>query len=87
MNKRAQVTSRRTAAVGYVRVSDGHQVKGVSLDDQEAAIRAWCQRNDLNLLKIYREEAKKSKKRRKKHNSWPLKYAYYCPIKFIDKMI
>jgi hypothetical protein len=29
----------------------------------------------------------KKKEKKKKHNSWSLKCAYYCPIKFIDKMI
>ena len=27
------------------------------------------------------------KKNREKHDSWSHRYAYYCPIKFIDKMI
>lgn len=41
-------------AVGYLRVSSERQVEeGVSLDAQEAKIRAYCQLNDLELLGIH----------------------------------
>lgn len=40
--------------VGYVRVStEGQAVEGVSLDAQEAKIRAWCVANDGELAGLY----------------------------------
>jgi|RhiMethySRZTD1v2_1073278.scaffolds.fasta_scaffold39483_1 DNA invertase Pin-like site-specific DNA recombinase len=43
-------------AVAYVRVSTEEQTTGVSLDAQEAKIRAWCVANDADLVAVYREE-------------------------------
>ena len=43
-------------AVGYVRVSTAMQSdEGVSLDAQEAAIKRYCEMNDLHLFKIYKD--------------------------------
>lgn len=45
-------------AVGYVRVSSDEQaVEGVSLDAQEARIRAYAAMRGFDLIAIYREEA------------------------------
>lgn len=43
-------------AVAYVRVSTEEQTTGVSLDAQEAKIRAWCVANDADLVAVCREE-------------------------------
>jgi len=44
-------------AVGYVRVSTDEQVaEGVSLENQEARIRAYAESQDWELAQIYREE-------------------------------
>jgi len=42
-------------AVGYIRVSTEDQVKGVSLDAQEAKIREYCRYKDLELVEILRD--------------------------------
>ena len=53
MNKRA---------VGYVRVSTDDQAReGISLDNQEAKIRAYAEVNDLDLIRIIREEGASGK--------------------------
>jgi DNA invertase Pin-like site-specific DNA recombinase len=42
------------AAVGYLRVSTAEQVAdGVSLDMQEARIRAWCDSQDRKLVAVF----------------------------------
>ena len=39
---------------GYIRVSTTEQaIRGVSLESQEAAIRAWCDRNGYKLVDLY----------------------------------
>ena len=39
---------------GYIRVSTTEQaMRGVSLESQEAAIRAWCDRNGYKLVDLY----------------------------------
>ena len=44
-------------AVGYIRVSTEDQAKeGISLDHQEAKVKAYASINDLELLKIVRDE-------------------------------
>ena len=43
-------------AIGYVRVSTEEQTNGVSLEAQEAKIRAWCTLHDAELVAIYRDE-------------------------------
>jgi len=49
-------------AVGYVRVSSEEQAtEGVSLDAQEARIRAYATMRGLNLVAIYREEGVSAK--------------------------
>jgi site-specific DNA recombinase len=50
------------AAVGYVRVSSEEQaLEGVSLDAQEARIKAYATMRGLNLVCIYREEGVSAK--------------------------
>lgn len=44
-------------AVGYVRVSTSAQVEeGISIETQEAKIRAWAELNDVDEIQIYRDE-------------------------------
>jgi len=46
-----------TRCYGYVRVSTTMQAEeGISLDSQKAKIKAWCELNDYNLIKIYADE-------------------------------
>ena len=43
-------------AIGYIRVSTDEQAKeGVSLENQEAKIRAYCDLKDLELLEIVQD--------------------------------
>lgn len=42
-------------AIGYVRVSTEEQAAGVSLDMQEAKLRAWADLYDYELVHIYRD--------------------------------
>lgn len=47
-------TSQHSRAVGYVRVStEGQALEGISLEAQEAKIRAYCEVNDFALHRIY----------------------------------
>lgn len=46
-----------TAAV-YVRVSSEMQLDGRSLDEQERTCKAYCEKNGLEVVKLYRDEAK-----------------------------
>lgn len=43
------------SVVGYCRYSGGEEqgLKNTSTDEQEAAIRAFCEQNDLNLVRVY----------------------------------
>lgn len=51
------VNQKGLKAVGYIRVSTEEQAKeGVSLDAQEARIKAFCEAKGWNLLRIYRDE-------------------------------
>ena len=43
-------------AIGYIRVSTEEQINGVSLEAQEAKIRAWCTLHDAELVAVYRDE-------------------------------
>jgi site-specific DNA recombinase len=53
----------RPRAVGYVRVSTEEQAKyGQSLDAQTAAIREYCNRKNVELVDVYREEGKSATK-------------------------
>ena len=54
-------TDKKFGAVIYVRVSSDEQVKGTSLDDQEARCRAYCAREKLQVLKVFREEGASAK--------------------------
>ena len=43
-------------AIGYIRVSSAEQAKeGMSLENQEAKIRAYCNLKDLKLLEIVKD--------------------------------
>jgi DNA invertase Pin-like site-specific DNA recombinase len=43
--------------IGYIRVSTDFQAdKGLGLDVQEEAIRAWCRQHDREVVAIYRDE-------------------------------
>lgn len=52
---KAPKTSEAREAVGYLRVSSQDQAKGLSLEDQRAAIAAWCERNRLELSAVFVE--------------------------------
>lgn len=44
-------------AVGYIRVSTEEQVReGISLDNQEARIKAYCESQDWELVKVFSDE-------------------------------
>lgn len=45
-----------TIAIGYIRVSSGKQARGMSLQDQEERIRAWCVARGFELVRIYVEK-------------------------------
>lgn len=45
----------------YTRVSSDEQVKGTSLDTQEAACRAYCESRGIEVLKVFREEGASAK--------------------------
>ena len=50
-------------AAGYIRVSTHGQAQdGVSLDAQEASIRAWCEANGYKLGKVYRDNGVSGKR-------------------------
>ncbi len=60
-----------TKAAGYVRVSTDDQAKhGLSLDAQEEAIHEYCQRQRLELVRIYREEGKSASKELNKRTAF-----------------
>ena len=49
-------------AVGYIRVSTEDQAKeGISLEHQEAKVKAYASINDLELVKIVRDEGASGK--------------------------
>jgi DNA invertase Pin-like site-specific DNA recombinase len=50
--------SKAEQAAVYVRVSSEMQLDGRSLDEQERTCRAFCERNGLEVVKLYRDEAK-----------------------------
>ncbi len=45
----------------YTRVSSDEQVKGTSLDDQEARCRQYCKEKEIEILKLFREEGASAK--------------------------
>ncbi len=54
------------SVVGYVRVSTDEQaINGVSLDAQEARIRAYCQAKELRLVAVVRDEGASGKNLRR----------------------
>ena len=56
------IAERGLKAVGYVRVSTDEQAKeGLSLDVQEARIRAYCDAKEWEMLRIYRDEGQSGK--------------------------
>src|ERR1035437_2165498 len=49
-------------AVGYIRVSTSEQaLEGISLDNQKAKIKAYCQLNDIELVSIIEDAGKSGK--------------------------
>ena len=49
-------------AVGYVRVSTEEQAKeGISLDNQKAKIKACCESQDRQLIKVFSDEGSSGK--------------------------
>ena len=52
---------KKIGAVIYVRVSSDEQVKGTSLNDQEARCRAYCASEKLEVLRVFREEGASAK--------------------------
>ncbi|OGG48696.1 hypothetical protein A3C18_02420 [Candidatus Kaiserbacteria bacterium RIFCSPHIGHO2_02_FULL_54_11b] len=59
-NKIKQNTGKRRAII-YVRVSSDEQVKGTSLDDQEARCLRYCEEQGLEVVKVFREEGASAK--------------------------
>jgi DNA invertase Pin-like site-specific DNA recombinase len=50
----AVATARKTACI-YVRVSDQRQIKGTSIEMQEAECRAWCKANGYSVERVFVE--------------------------------
>ncbi len=50
----------------YVRVSSDEQVKGTSLDDQEARCKKYCEDNNIEVASIFREEGASAKSAERK---------------------
>ena len=48
-------------AIAYVRVSSREQVKGLSLETQEEACRAYCEREGWELVEVFREEGESAR--------------------------
>ena len=49
-------------AIGYIRVSTEEQAKeGISLDNQEAKIKAYCESQDWQLIKLFSDEGSSGK--------------------------
>ena len=49
-------------AIGYVRVSTtGQAEQGISLDNQEAKIKSYCELNDLELIEVIKDEGLSAK--------------------------
>lgn len=48
-------------AILYTRVSSDQQVSNTSLDDQERIGREYCKNNDIELLRVFREEGESAK--------------------------
>ena len=44
-----------TMAFGYLRVSGKSQIDGDGLDRQEAAIRSCAKKNDIKIVKLFKE--------------------------------
>ncbi len=50
-----------SSGIVYVRVSDERQVENLSLGTQEKACREWCERNGVEILRVFREEGASAK--------------------------
>ena len=49
-------------AIGYVRVSTEEQAKeGINLDSQEAKIKAYCDSQDWDLVKLFSDKGSSGK--------------------------
>ncbi len=56
-------TETKQQAVAYIRVStEGQALEGVSLEAQEAKIRAYCALNDLELVEVYADRGVSGKR-------------------------
>jgi len=54
-------------AIGYVRVSTEEQAKeGISLDNQTSKIKAYCESQDWELVKVFSDEGSSGKDMRRK---------------------
>ncbi len=54
-------------AVGYIRVSTEEQAReGISLDNQEAKIKAYCDSQDWKLIKVFRDQGSSGKDMKRK---------------------
>lgn len=45
----------KNKAVGYIRVSSREQAKGYSLEDQEREIRQYCETNQIQLIRVFKD--------------------------------
>ena len=68
-------------AIGYVRVSTEEQTNGVSLEAQEAKIRAWCTLHDAELVAIYRDEGISGYKGRDSRPGLDMALKQVCKVK------
>ena len=68
-------------AIGYVRVSTEEQTNGVSLEEQEAKIRAWCTLHDAELVAIYRDEGISGYKGRDSRPGLDMALKQVCKVK------
>ena len=59
--KTISALSRPKVAVIYTRVSSQEQVSGYSLADQERICREYARKNELTILKVFREEGESAK--------------------------
>ena len=45
----------------YIRVSDNQQIDGTSLEFQETECRRYCERNNIDVVEVFREEGESAK--------------------------
>lgn len=71
-------TKTRRRGIVYVRVSSDEQVKGTSLDDQEKRCIQYCDDNNIEVVKIYREEGASAKSADRKVLLEAMEYCHKC---------